>query len=317
MTPTTTPALPSSVTPTMATTPEPSCFLPSSARLLRSFISMPSTARAISLTLPTSRTPLGRRRRSAARAAAHRQLLARIRQVALELLALFHQRGDPRRHVVQRACAARLRPLLRQRHGVVGMLARMAAGQRLDAAHAGGHRAFAGHRNQADIAGAADMGAAAQFDRPAERIAAVLARGLAHRHHAHLVAIFLAEQRAGAGVAGIVDRHQPRGDLVILQHHVVGDILDAAQFLRRDRLRMHEVEAQPIRRHQRAALRDVVAEHLAQRLVQQMRRGMVGADRAAPARDRPRAAAPSPASACPARRCRDGRRDRRPSSGYR
>src|SRR6202795_4593497 len=57
VTPTTTPALPSPVTPTMATTPLPSCFLPSSARLLRSFISMPSTERANSFTSPTSRTP--------------------------------------------------------------------------------------------------------------------------------------------------------------------------------------------------------------------------------------------------------------------
>src|SRR3984893_7325852 len=57
VTPTTTPALPSSVTATIATTPEPICFLPSSTRLLRSFISMPWTERAISLTLPTSRTP--------------------------------------------------------------------------------------------------------------------------------------------------------------------------------------------------------------------------------------------------------------------
>ena len=38
---------------------------------------------------------------------------------------------------------------------------------------------------------------------------------------------------------------------------------------------MHKIEAQPIRRHQRAALGDVVAEHLAQRLVQQMRRGVI------------------------------------------
>src|SRR5712672_912573 len=57
VTPTTRPALPSPVTPTMATTPEPTCLLPSSARLLRSLISMPSTARAISLTLPTMWTP--------------------------------------------------------------------------------------------------------------------------------------------------------------------------------------------------------------------------------------------------------------------
>src|SRR6266566_4079860 len=57
VTPTTTPALPSSVTPTMATTPEPRRFLPSSARLRRSLRSMPSTARAKSFTSPTTRTP--------------------------------------------------------------------------------------------------------------------------------------------------------------------------------------------------------------------------------------------------------------------
>src|SRR6266446_1945586 len=46
VTPTTMPALPSSVTPTIATTPEPICFLPSSTRLLRSLVSTPSIARA-------------------------------------------------------------------------------------------------------------------------------------------------------------------------------------------------------------------------------------------------------------------------------
>jgi len=81
---------------------------------------------------------------------------------------------------------------------------------------------------------------------------------------------FFAEQRAGAGFAGVVHRHQPRGNLVILQHHVVGDILDARQLIVRDRLGMHEVEAQPVRRHQRAALRDMVAEHLPQGFMQQI-----------------------------------------------
>jgi hypothetical protein len=38
-----------------------------------------------------------------------------------------------------------------------------------------------------------------------------------------------------------------------------------------------EVEAQPVGRDQRALLRDVLAEPIAQRLVQQMRRGVVGA----------------------------------------
>src|SRR5215217_3832346 len=55
VTPTTMPALPSPATPTIATTPEPRRFLPSSARLLRSRISTPETARAMSFTPPMSR----------------------------------------------------------------------------------------------------------------------------------------------------------------------------------------------------------------------------------------------------------------------
>src|SRR5690242_758915 len=58
VTPTTMPALPSSVTPTKATMPEPICFLPSSARPLRSLISIPETVRARSLMLPMLRTLL-------------------------------------------------------------------------------------------------------------------------------------------------------------------------------------------------------------------------------------------------------------------
>ena len=57
-----------------------------------------------------------------------------------------------------------------------------------------------------------------------------------------------------------------------------------------DRLGVREVEAQPVGRDQRALLRDVIAEHLAQRLVQEMGRRMVGADRRRGARDRRRAA---------------------------
>ena len=82
------------LTPTMATTPEPTCFLPSSARLRRSFSSMPETARANSLTSPTPRTP------SAAvgfrAAAAHGELLLGVGQIALELLALIQERCDSR-----------------------------------------------------------------------------------------------------------------------------------------------------------------------------------------------------------------------------
>ena len=45
---------------------------------------------------------------------------------------------------------------------------------------------------------------------------------------------------------------------------------------------MREVEAQAVRRHQAAALRHMLAERPAQRLVQQVRRRVVGPDRAPP-----------------------------------
>ena len=64
--------------------------MPSSARLLRSFISTPDTARAISLMPPTSRTGS-----PPADAAAHGELAARLGEIALELAALvLDQRGE-------------------------------------------------------------------------------------------------------------------------------------------------------------------------------------------------------------------------------
>ena len=122
------------------------------------------------------------------------------------------------------------------------------------------------------------MRAAAQFDRPAHGVAATLAHG----DDAHLVAVFLAEQRARARGDGVVDGHQPRGDRRILQHDVVGDILDPLDLAGAHRLGMREVEAQAVGRDQRALLRHVIAEHLAQRLVQKMRGRMILPDGAAP-----------------------------------
>ena len=50
-----------------------------------------------------------------------------------------------------------------------------------------------------------------------------------------------------------------------------------------DRFRMGKIEAQTVGRDQRAFLRHVIAEHLAQRLVQKMRGGVILPDRATPA----------------------------------
>ena len=57
--------------------------------------------------------------------------------------------------------------------------------------------------------------------------------------------------------------------------------LDGADILGRERLRLAEVEAQAVGRHQRALLGDVGAEPPAQRLVQQVGGRVVGAQRGA------------------------------------
>ena len=69
-------------------------------------------------------------------------------------------------------------------------------GQRLDAAHAGGDAAFGDDLEQADVAGAADVGAAAQ-----------LGRGVAHPQHAHALAVLLAEQRHRAEIERFLHAH--------------------------------------------------------------------------------------------------------------
>ena len=91
-------------------------------------------------------------------------------------------------------CSAALRAALRR--------------ERFQPAHAGSDAAVAEPADQADIAGAPHMGAPRTVRlTSAERIA----QAFAHRYHAHCHRIF-AEQRARAGSAEVVERHQPRGD---------------------------------------------------------------------------------------------------------
>ena len=149
------------------------------------------------------------------------------------------------------------------------MLLGRRAGHRLDAAHAGRDRALAHDPEQADVAGAQRMRAAAELDR------ILLAVAAAHRQHAHFLAVFLAEQSASAGRARFVEPHQPRRHLGVFQDNVVGDVLDLFKFGPSDRLRMGDVEAQPLGRNQRALLRDMIAKHDAQSLMQDVSRRMV------------------------------------------
>ena len=162
---------------------------------------------------------------------------------------------------------------------MVGVSARRRAGERLDAAHAGRDRALADHRDQPDVAGAAHVGAAAQLDRPAHGVAAGFVSPMATTRTS---SPYFSPNSARAPDA--------MASSTAISRVVTGEFCSTTSLAMsstrsiscgRHRLGMREVEAQPVGRHQRALLRHVIAEHLAQRLVQQVGRRMMLADGAA------------------------------------
>ena len=64
-------------------------------------------------------------------------------------------------------------------------------------------------------------------------------------------------------------------DAIVAQHLAVGQVFDVLQLLVADRGKVREVEAQVAGIDQRARLLHMLAQHLAQRGMQQVRAGMV------------------------------------------
>ena len=161
---------------------------------------------------------------------------------------------------------------------IIGVGARRPGGQRLDAAHAGGNAAFADHRNEADVAGAATcVPPHSSTDQPSvlpppspmattRTSSPYFSPNSARAPEAIASSRLISRVVTGAFCSTMSLAMSSTRSISVGAH----------------RLRMREIEAQPVGRDQRALLRDVIAEHLAQRLVQQMRRRMVCADRAAP-----------------------------------
>ena len=92
---------------------------------------------------------------------------------------------------------------------------------------------------------------------------------------ANLLAIFFAEQRHGAGGDGLIDRHHVGGDLRVAEDLLVDEALDFGDFGGIERGVMSEIEAKARRFDHAAGLLDVRSENLAQRGVEQVRRGVV------------------------------------------
>ena len=198
-----------------------------------------------------------------------------IGELFFELAALIEKGGEPLDHLVG-ADFEQLRSLAHA--GVLRGEIRACPlpSQRLDAADAGGNRALAHDLEQADIAGAPHMGAAAKLD-GISVISLRARRALTHADDTDLFAIFLTEQRKRAFGDRLVGAHQMRLHGGVLQYHGVGKIFHRLDLGLRHRPRMGEVEAKPPRLDQRALLGHVQPKHFAQRFVQEVGGGMIGA----------------------------------------
>src|SRR6185436_10471260 len=153
------------------------------------------------------------------------QLALGIRELPLELLPFLQQRLDALDDIVglgsqRRGQHAHARILLRQ------VLACTLRRQRLDTADARGTRALGSELDEADVARALHVRAAAQLDRPGLvrfALTRTLRRTLAgladaHRDDAHFLAVFFAEQGARPRLPRVLECHQSGLDGCVLQH---------------------------------------------------------------------------------------------------
>ncbi len=101
--------------------------------------------------------------------------------------------------------------------------------------------------------------------------AAKLVADAAHPHGAHVFRVLLAEERHGASGARLVKRFLRKRHRDILADVFIYQAFDIFQALALDALEVREVEAQPVRPDPGAGLVHVVAEHILERRLQQVR----------------------------------------------
>jgi hypothetical protein len=133
-----------------------------------------------------------------------------------------------------------------------------------NAAHAGRNAAFVDDLAEADIAGAAHVGSAAQ-----------LLAEIGDVDDAHLIAVLFAEQRHGACADGFIERHHFGFHLGIAEDLLVDEPLHLVDFGFVERRIVGEVEAKPRRLDYASSLLHVRAEHPAKRGVEQMGGGVI------------------------------------------
>ena len=105
--------------------------------------------------------------------------------------------------------------------------------------------------------------------------AAKLLGEVAHRYHAYLLFVLLAEQSHRSGLLRFLDIHNVRHNRKRRLDFLIYQRLYLLDLLRCHSLKMREVKTETIRCNQRALLLYMAAQHRLQRLLQQMGRAMV------------------------------------------
>ena len=179
---------------------------------------------------------------------------------------------DTRQQVFAR-CLEPMRGEIELGFAVDETLDRGPARDRLDAPDARCDAGFHDDLEQADVAGPRHVGTAAELDRIG-----------ADPEHAHLVAVFFAEQGDGAGLFGGLHAHELDAGFDIAAYLLVDEGFDLADFAGLERLVVREIEAQLVGVDERAFLLHVFAEHPPERGMHEMRGRMIEHDRAPPRR---------------------------------
>ena len=149
---------------------------------------------------------------------------------------------------------------------VVHQLENSLAGNGLDTTHACGNRSLTDDLERTCLGSVVEVGTAAKLD------------GVAGLYHADGLAVFLAEQRHSALFLCFVDAHFLGDNRDASQNRIVNHILDLSQLLSGQRCKVGEVEADMIVCSVGACLLNMVAEHGAERLLEQVGGGVCTAD---------------------------------------
>ena len=193
------------------------------------------------------------------------ELAGSLAQLGLQVL---HAGGDLVDATLERSGGG-----VNERQAVGHVIESALGGHSLNAADIRARGGLGNNLEQADLGGIGGMGATAELAR--ERL--VLG---AYGDDADDVAVLLAKEGDSTGGLGLVDAHNAGHDRLGSEDLLVDQVLDSLELLGGQSLEVREVKAQVLGRHQRAGLRDVLAQDLLKGGVEQVRGGVVAAQEA-------------------------------------